>query len=291
MFARSISLYSFNPLLASGDITVKGAMRFARAAGFDSVEMLDMYWSDKSPREEQADILRAEAEREAVAISCYTIHNDLGVFKEDEWRQVVDRMIREVDTAVRLGARKMRVEASWGPARTGEDRPFKEYLERIATGIKAVARSAAEHGIQVALENHGRFMGTSQRVLAVIDAVAEPNFGSCLDIGNWLVVDEDPVQAVSALAPHARHVHVKDMHVLNHNPGHGAFTTSGGRFLLGSVLGEGDVDVTRCLDILAKAGYRGALSLEFEGPENLFFAIPRSLENLLLCTKRLPLRK
>lgn len=290
MFSYSISMYCFNPLLETGDITLRAAMRFARSVGFDGVEMLDLYWDKDTPRDEQADMLRENAAAEAVRLSCYTIHNDLGLFDDDAWQKLVDRMLADVDTAVRLGAPTMRVEASGGPARTGEDRPFEEYLERIAKGIKIVARRAGEHGIEVGLENHGRFMGTSQRVKAVIDAVDEDNFGSCLDIGNWLVVDEDPLEAVAALAAQAKHVHVKDMHFFTEDPGHGAFGTNNGNYLTGAVLGEGCVDVTRCLDIIAKAGYSGPVSLEFEGPENLFAAIPRALRNLMDCTSRLPLR-
>jgi len=289
VFLYSISMYCFNQLLQSGDISLKAAMRFARSVGFQAIEMLDLYWDEEEPRDAQADVLRAQASAEAVSISCYTIHNDLGVFDEKKRRALVDRMLSDVDTAVRLGAPTMRVEASWGPARTGEDRPFEEYLESVAGGLKEVARRAAEEGVQVGLENHGRFMGTSPRVLAVIEKVNEDNFGSCLDIGNWLVVDEDPCEAVSALAPYAKHVHAKDMHLFDEDPGRGAFPTAAGRYLLGAVLGEGCVDVTRCLDIIAKAGYSGAVSLEFEGPENSFAAISRAYGNLVDCTRRLPL--
>ncbi|MCD6404513.1 MAG: sugar phosphate isomerase/epimerase [Planctomycetes bacterium] len=289
MLERSISLYCFNRLLDSGDITKKAAMRFAHSVGFQAVEMLDFYWEDTAPRLEQADALKEEAAAEALTISCYTASNDLAIFDKDKWQAVVDRLLADVDVAVRLGAPVMRVESTFGPKEPDEDKTFDECVEPIARGLKLVVRRAADRGIRVALENHGRFVGSSERVERIIEAVGEPNFGACIDIGNFLVVDEDPVEAVTRLAPAAVHVHVKDMYFFDQEPPGGGIRTTGGNFLVGAIFGEGDVDVTTCLDLITKAGYTGALSLEFEGRENLFYAIARASENISEVVRRLPL--
>ncbi len=289
MLERSISLYCFNRLLGSGDITKKAAMRFAKSVGFQAVEMLDFYWKDGVSRLEQADALKEEAAAEALAISCYTASNDLAVFDKGKWQTVVDRLLADVDVAVRLGAPVMRVESTFGPKEPDKDKTFEECVEPVAGGLKLVAKRAADRGIRVALENHGRFVGSSQRVETIIKAVAEPNFGACIDIGNFLVVDEDPVAAVTRLAPSAVHVHIKDMHFFEEKPPGGAIKTTAGNYLVGAIFGEGDVDVTTCLDVVTKAGYTGALSLEFEGRENLFYAIARGSENIAETLRRLPL--
>jgi sugar phosphate isomerase/epimerase len=195
-----------------------------------------------------------------------------------------------VDLAAQLGVSVMRVESAHAPKAPYEGKTFEDCLAPVSKGLKAVARRAAKAGINVALENHGRFIGSSERVEKVINAVGEPNFGACIDIGNFLVVDESPVEAVTRLAPKAFHVHVKDMHFFQANPGAPSFPTNAGKFLRGAVLGEGAVDVAKCLDVLARAGYRGWLSHEFEGRENLFFAVARGHENLVATLRRLPLR-
>lgn len=285
-----ISMYCFNSLLRSGDLTKKAAMRYAASAGFDGIEMLDMFWDAGAPRDEQAEKLLADAADEFVTVSCYTVHNDLGLFDEAEWRAEVDRLLAELETGKRLGVSLMRVESTKGPKPPHEEKSFEECLEPVARGLKLAAKRAAELSITLGLENHGRYVGTSERVMQVIDAVGEANFGACIDIGNFLVVDEDPVAAVTRLAPKAVHVHVKDMHFYTGKPASGGFATNAGNFLTGAVLGEGDVDVTRCLDTVLKAGYRGCLSLEFEGPENVFFAVRRANENLREAVSRLPLK-
>lgn len=291
MFEYSISLYCFNPLMKSGDVTAKGAMRFARSVGFQAIEMLDMYWRPDRPVSQQAASLKADAAAECVGISCYTVANNLAIFDEGPWRKLADRMLADVETAAELGAPVMRVESTGGSVAPHEEKTFEECLEPVARGLKLVARRAQECGVKVGLENHGRMAGTSQRVLQVIDAVGEDNFGACLDIGNFLVVDQDPVEAVTQLAPRAVHVHVKDMHHFSDDPGPGSFRTNAGDFLVGAIFGEGSVDVKSCLDIIARAGYSGALSLEFEGRENLFTAVARACENLVETVRRLPLSR
>lgn len=288
MFDFAISMYSFHPLLKSGDITPRAAARFAHSVGYQGIEMLDLYWKE-GPRQAQADALAADARAEEMPVACYTVHNNLALFDEAPWRELVDRMLSDVEIAARLGTRVMRVESTGGAKAPHEGKSFEECLAPVAKGLKTVARRAAEMGIKVGVENHGRFAGTSERVERIIDAVGEDNFGACIDIGNFLVVDEEPVSAVARLAPRAVHVHAKDMHLFQTDPGQGAFPTNAGKYLRGAVLGEGVVDAAKCLDLIAKAGYRGWLALEFEGRENLFFGIARGVENLAGCARRLPM--
>jgi len=291
MLDFAVSFYSFHPLLSSGELSRRAAMRFARSVGFQGIEMLDFYWDEKAPRREEIEKLKSEATEEAVEITCYTASNDLGIFEEGPWRKEVDRLLAEVETAAALGVGVMRVEATWGPEKRGESWTFEDCLQPVADGLREAAHSAAEAGIRLGLENHGRFAGTPERVTRIIETVDEENFGACIDIGNFLVVDEDPVDSVRSLAPHAVHAHAKDMHLFEEEPGGPAFRTAKGRFLRGAVLGEGDVDVEGCIHELVKGGYRGAVSLEFEGRENLFFGIARGCENLREAVNRLPLRQ
>jgi sugar phosphate isomerase/epimerase len=78
------------------------------------------------------------------------------------------------------------------------------------------------------------------------------------------------------------------MHIFDKDPG-AAYPTNAGKFFRGAVLGEGVVDVTKCVDVVVKAGYRGWLSHEFEGRENLFFGVAQGYKNLVQCVGRLPL--
>jgi sugar phosphate isomerase/epimerase len=120
------------------------------------------------------------------------------------------------------------------------------------------------------IENHGYFCQDSDRVERIITGVSHKNFGALIDIGNFLCADENPVNAVSRLAPFASYVHTKDFHIKSGSelaPQDCFFKTRGGNYLRGAVLGHGNVPVLQTLSILKDSGYNGFITLEFEGCE------------------------
>jgi sugar phosphate isomerase/epimerase len=131
-------------------------------------------------------------------------------------------------------------------------------------------------------ENHGHFYQDSERCEALMKAVNHPNYGALVDIGNFLCADDDPVRAVTRMAPYAFHVHAKDFHIkpLDADPGQGWFRSRGGTCLRGSIVGHGNVDVPGCLKALREGGYDGFVSIEFEGMEDNKLALEIGLANL-----------
>jgi sugar phosphate isomerase/epimerase len=48
---------------------------------------------------------------------------------------------------------------------------------------------------------------------------------------------------------------------------------------VGTAAGEGSVDLSACLAKLDEVGFNGWFSIEYEGEEDPFTAVPRSVEN------------
>ena len=94
--------------------------------------------------------------------------------------------------------------------KTGRGRSFDLMLPSIAENARAVTEYGASIGIRTCTENHGRIAQDNDRLERLFNAVAHDNYGLLIDMGNFLFVDEDPVMAVSRLAPYAFHVHAKD---------------------------------------------------------------------------------
>ena len=153
-------------------------------------------------------------------------------------------------------------------------------LPTIAKNAQRVAEYGEKLGIVTCTENHGYIAQDSDRVERLFNAVNHDNYGLLVDIGNFICADEDPALAVSRVAPYAVHVHVKDMLVRNEPTGSCVNLTRGGRYFVGTVAGEGDIPVKRCLGILKRAGYDGFVSLEYEGKEDCISAISRGLANV-----------
>jgi sugar phosphate isomerase/epimerase len=256
----------------------------AKEMGFDAVEFVDILPHDGSTVEQYAAKLGEEARKQGVAVTNFTFWADFLTGSGGDVKAEIERVKRQIDLAVLLGATGVRHDATTGfAAGTRENRGFNEVLPRLADACRTVTEYAAEKGIRTMVENHGFFCQDSERVEKLVNAVAHPNFGWLVDMGNFLCADENPVTAVGRAAPYACYAHAKDFHVksgLMPNPGEGFFCSRGGNFLRGAIIGHGDVPVKQCIAALKGAGYDGYIAIEFEGMEDTLTGIGIGLANL-----------
>lgn len=105
--------------------------------------------------------------------------------------------------------------------------------------LRQVAPICADLGIRIAVENHE--YETSQDVLAVVRAVGSEYVGTHVDTGNSMMVWEEPVQAVRAMAPYAVSSHFKD---------HAVIMENGEPLVVGVPLGRGSMDCAECFRVL-----------------------------------------
>jgi len=274
-----VSSYSFSRVVGAVDIIAE-----AKEMGFDVIEFAGLRVPEGETLETTAERTKERCAEEGIEIAGYTIAADFlkgsGGSLDDE----IERVKGEVSIAGILGAPLMRHDATGGfPADHVGPRRFDDALPILSRGCRAVTEFAADMGIRTTVENHGFFCQDSVRVEKLANAVAHPNFGLLVDIGNFLCADEPPAEALGRVMPYAVHVHAKDFHTKSGNgpnPGAGWFRSRGGNYLRGSIIGHGDVPVTQCLRIMKAAGYDGVLSIEFEGMEDPLRAIPVCRDNL-----------
>ena len=115
-------------------------------------------------------------------------------------------------------------------------------VEDCIVALRAVARDFENAGVSLAIENHDRF--SARTLTAIIQAVASPRVGICLDTANSLGCGEDIRTVVADLAPFVVNLHIKDFKVsrLPHCKG---FTVEG------APAGEGRLDVPWLLSTLS----------------------------------------
>ncbi|MDD3926385.1 MAG: sugar phosphate isomerase/epimerase [bacterium] len=281
----SVSSYSFSRYLTEGTMDIFGLIKATAELGFDGIEFSGL----KLPEGETDTAALAARVKNACAeaglpIISYTIIADfITPPNGGNWQDEVERLKGEVDTAAILGAPRMRHDATRGIE--GGDKGLAEFLEilpDVANGCRAVTEYAADKGIRTMVENHGFLIQDSERCAVLYEEINHANFGWLVDIGNFLCADDDPLRAVTRMAPHAIHAHAKDFHIkpAEADPGTGWFSSRGGNCLRGSIIGHGNVDTAGCIKALKDAGYDGYLSIEFEGMEDNRQALEIGLENL-----------
>lgn len=281
-----VSSYSFQRLLDAGAFTHKQLICKAKEMGFDCIEFSGFKVPEGRAASEVAAELREESERVGLPVASYTISGNLLSGCNGNLQEEIDRLCAEVDIAKILGAPSMRHDAAWGefPHDWIGPRTFEAALPRMADGCRAVTQYAASKGIRTMVENHGFFCQESQRVERLYNAVAHPNFGLLLDLGNFLCANENPSDAVGRLKNFAFHCHAKDFYMKSGKeiaPGRGWWCNRGGDWLRGTVIGYGVVPVAQCVRTLVTNGYDGVFSVEFEGGEDVLEGIEIGRENLL----------
>ncbi len=265
----SVSAYSYSRLIDEKNLSVFDVIDIAVEQGFKGIEFTSRFWDDNNPDPEFAKKVKSYCAEKGIEICAYCIGAN---FLRDT-EEAIARAKRHVDFAAALGTPYMRhdVAYGWAFAERKYSIGFDDALPILVPAIREVAEYAQSKGVGTITENHGHFSQDAERVEKLINAVAHPNFGALVDIGNFMCVDEDPVKSVAIMAPYAKHVHAKDFYLRSGNeidPGEGWGKTRACNYIRGAIIGHGNAKVYQSIQILKKNGYDGFISIEFEGSED-----------------------
>ena len=283
----AVSAYSFSRDLSSGKLTLVECIGKAKEIGFSGIEFIDLPGETFEERKTLAQELRHEADRLGMKIVAYTVGANLFTGSKEGDAKEVERIKTQVDIAEVLGADLLRHDVCYSVSPEGDGRSFDLMLPTIASNAHEIAEYAQAKGIKTCTENHGYIAQDSDRVERLFNSVNHENYGLLVDIGNFVCADEDSAHAVSVVAPYAIHVHAKDMLVRKEANASISAMTRGGNYFCGTAVGEGDVDVRKCLKILKRAGYDGWYSIEFEGHGDCVDGIQRGFNNLKMYLEEL----
>ena len=273
-----VSSYSFEQYIKAEKMTQFDTIEKAKELGFDAIELTALVPDESISQQEYAVKCKEKANKIGIEIASYTISANLLQENDELLEKELYRLRGQIDIASLLGVKKMRHDAFFNLIKY---RSFYNALPHIADSCRILTEYAAEKGIRTMVENHGLVCQDSIRLEQLVAAVNHDNFGLLIDMGNFICVDEDPVTAVSRLAPYAFHVHTKDMKLFGFDhPDNDVSLSRGCNKWIGTITGRGDVPVEQCISVLKKAGYDDVFSVEFEGKEDCIDALSDSLAYL-----------
>lgn len=255
-FKFSLAAYSYRELLGgkSPKLTLSDFIADCAKFGLEGTELTSYYF----PADTDAAYLRKlklEAFRLGLDISGTAVGNDFCHPEGPEREKQIANVKLWVDRAEVLGAPVIRIFS--GNAKKGQSEAEAHKL--AVAGMEECCEYAGQHGVVLALENHGGLTTTIDGLLSLVRDVKSPWFAVNLDTGNFR--SADPYADLARLAPYAMNVQIKvSMH------------PAGG--------GREKADFKRLANILRDSGYRGYIVLEFEEPEEPREACPRYLDEL-----------
>ncbi len=231
-----------------------GAME---ALGMPRVELLDCFWRDRA---EELPQVRRRLQDKQMTVAAFAVENDFADDRPGRYEAAIESITDGIQVAQDLHAPVVRVFTG----DVGSHLSLEDVLSRAVSGLKTAAVAASDAGVTLVIENHGRLAGKSRQILELIGRIASPSVRSNADVGNFLLADEAPADALSALAGNIRHVHLKDLAPATVDSDE-VFTSLAGTRYEGKAVGAGLLPWQDILAALDRQHYSGALSIEFEG--------------------------
>lgn len=265
------SSWSFEQVIAAGQMDQGEWLRFcAEELALDGVELLDRHFPT-------TDIAYLREIKKLCAdlyltVCGASVSNDFGRPEAGERQQEIERVRAWVDIAQFLGAPDLRVFAGWVPVeqrreqgrglgglvgrllrREGAAR--RRFWAEMVSCLRECAAYAEEKGVVLGLENHdgNGLVTTADEVERCLREVSSPWLRHTLDTGNY-----GDLASIERTLPRTVHVHAKLYDV-----------DEEGR--------DRRLDWERIMRILTDGGYRGFLSIEYEGAEDPRTALPRAV--------------
>ena len=266
----AVSTYSYWRYRKDSRLPIEDCIDLAAQAGFDGIEILHV----QMRREDNAylQMLKRRAFVNGLDLCGFSTHQGFVSPDPDVRQKNVDQTIHCIELAYKMGIPTIRVNTGrWGtikdftelmenrgiePRLDGytDDEAFKWTIDSFEKCLK----KAEQSGVILGLENHWGLGRTAEGVLRIVNAIDSPWLQVTADSGNFL---DDQYRQFEAIAPKAVLVQAKTYF------GGGTWYTL-------------DIDYNRIAKILLDVGYRGYISLEYEGKEAHQTAIPKSLSVL-----------
>lgn len=208
--------------------------------------------------------LKRMFEKHGLTITSFCAHANL-LDPTAPWRYGTAQIIKAVRAAAAIGVKH--VITTEGDPKTdfGHHLSEKEALFTIREKLYEPLRVAADHGVKILLEPHGKYTDSVDYMEKILELCNSDALGINLDTGNLWLGGGDPVEMVKRLGSQIEHVHWKDWPA-DMEAKRGQIYGAGMAVI---PLGSGVVDIKGTFQALTQAGFDGYTTLEVAGDENV----------------------
>jgi L-ribulose-5-phosphate 3-epimerase len=239
-FRISLAQWSLHRAIRSGKLDHLDFAKVTRQDfGIEAIEYVNSFFKDRAKDAAYLADMNARAEDHGVYQHLIMCDGEgrLGDPDAEKRRLAVENHRKWLEAATVLGCVSIRVNAA-------SDGTFEEQQKLAADGLGQLCALGEPVGINVIVENHGGLSSNGKWLAGVMKMVDHPRCGTLPDFGNFY--EYDRYQGVADLMPFAKAVSAK-----SHD-----FDEQGN---------ETQKDYRRLMKIVADAGYRSWVGIEYEG--------------------------
>jgi sugar phosphate isomerase/epimerase len=253
-FRISLAEWSLHRAIREGKLDNRDFAKTAKQDyGIDAIEYVNQLWGERNEwmakAKDKAYVGELKKRAEDLGVKTLLIMCDNPGFMgdADEAKRLahVESHYAWVECAKELGCHSIRVNA-----RSVAKLAPEEQQKLVADGLRRLSEFAAQHGLNVIVENHGGLSSDGKWLSGVMKLVDKKNCGTLPDFGNFRVSEGqeyDRYQGVDELMPFAKAVSAK-----THD-----FDEQGN---------ETHTDYFKMMELVVKKhGYHGYCGIEYEG--------------------------
>lgn len=218
--------------------------------------------------------IRDMAQRAGIELTAFCAHANLldppapDIYSTHE-------IIKAIRLAALLGIKDVITTEGDPKTHFGEHLTRGEQIFAMVEKLRSPVQWAAELGVKLLLEPHGRVTDTIDGMAAVLEKLGHPGtVGICLDTGNSWLGGVEPLDYVKTFGKRIGHVHWKDMPKEMESQRGKLF----GCGMATIPLGDGVVGIPAIVKALKQSGFAGATTLEIFGAENVKVSVNRLRE-------------
>ena len=248
--------------------TYKEMVDYAAAHDIKNLEILNIL-DFSAPDPNLAKELKAYADSKGISFPCVSVGLSL---VDDDRREAIETVKKYADIAKILGSPYLHhtIALNFSDPQYIADN-FELFYQRGLEAVREIFDYAATLGIRTIYEDQGFLFNGRKNFGRFLNEV-DRNVGVVADFGNIQFADEDVEDFISAFSDRVVHVHVKDYVVTDAASREklpGEYTSKGGNYLRGCLIGEGSVHTDTAFRALQTMGYKGFVALEGDpiGPD------------------------
>ncbi|MBU4367163.1 MAG: sugar phosphate isomerase/epimerase [Kiritimatiellae bacterium] len=254
----SCSSWSYHRTIAAKKMDLMAWVRECAALGLDGVELLGNHF----PGTDRAYLVELKKLCADLYLTVAMVSADghLTVSDDAQRQKEIEAIRKWVEVAAFLGAPRVRFFCGSGAELTAGGSVL---FQKVKQAVAEVAALGAAHGIVMAMENHGGT--TADQLLALMGVVHSPWLKLTMDTGNFpptSQVGPETYASIERCAPQAAIVHAKFFNVKPDGS-------------------DSEFDWQRIHGLLQHAGFRGFLSIEYEGKDDNEVAVVKRIAGFL----------
>lgn len=251
----SCDTYSLRDYFGNGKLDYTTVPKALAEIGIRGITYNDIWM--KSYDKDYLDSIKKACADAGVKVTGFICEGDMATLDDAKWNAQIAENERKMRAAAYLGAPVVRLNLG---GLGDEQKDDTVGADRCIAAFKKLIPLAKELNMKMTIENHGGVSKKADTILKVIKGSDPEWVGACLDFGNW---PEDVRNSESKkLAAYSYHVHAK-----THN-----FNAAGE---------DVNKDYRTLLGYVKDAGYKRAVSIEYEGGEDQIEGVKKTRDLVL----------